>query len=448
MSTIALTTGKDFDYQSFVTSVRTSPFGPTNKVKFFDDKIVVIGDDGCSVEFYGDNLKPNKFSGVITSGVFKIDGVVVAEISDVSADISTNQWKAAVLTKGYAPVSYVLGANHLKDDTDEEFTFLGGKGDDTISGEGDAANFLFGGKGDDYFLSRADETYFDGGKGYDLIDYGAADDDVPLVVSLADASQNRGAAAGHSYNSIEDLRGGIYDDKLIGDDEGNRIDGNLGSDTIIGGAGRDTLSGGEQGKNDFDYVSYEGMKSSGGVGYYVDLSTGTALGGGVSDANKPEKLSGFEGVIGSSFQDFLIGDKKANVLRGEDGSDRLVGGLGADTLRGDEEAFGFRDSDIFEYRSAKEGGDTILDYDIFDKVAISQQGFGLSKSFKFVDDLTFIKDAGAEAVSKKATFLFDTDTSKLWFDADGTGKGKAVLLANVKYANPDSIDVSDFFLVA
>ncbi|MFC3695074.1 calcium-binding protein [Chenggangzhangella methanolivorans] len=439
MSAITLVTKKSFSYDDFMNDLRGDVFSPTTEIKYFKDKIVMTGENGVSVEFYGDDLRPKDNTGHITSGVLKINGVVVAEISDVDLDISSSEFIAAVAFVGSTlPLRLVLGLNY--EGPDDEFTFFGGKGSDTISGESDAGNFLFGGAGHDVFLAHDAETYFDGGQGFDKVNYYAAGEGV--TVNLADPSKNTGIAEGHTYSSIEDVTGGYFDDKLVGNEEANVLDGSLGDDTLVGGGGRDTLNGGDDDKGSFDFASFEGIRETGGIGVYASLKDGVANAEGVVGI----KLKNIEGLIGSSFRDRLIGDNGDNILYGEDGSDTLQGGKGADTLRGDEEAFGFSDGDEFYYANVKEGGDLILDYDIYDMIGISRSGFKLAGDYAVIDGVTFIKGPGAKAVTDEGTFLFNTKTGKLFFDADGTGSGKAKLIAEIQFDNPDSIDAGDFVL--
>lgn len=439
MSAIKLITKKGFDYNTFISDLRGDPFDPTTEIKYSKSKIVMTGENGVSVEFYGDDLRPKDNSGHITSGVLKINGVIVAEISDVNLDISSNEFVAAVaLVGGALPLRLVLGL--VYEGPDDEFTFFGGRGNDTISSESDSSSFLFGGKGHDLFYAHNAETYFDGGEGFDQVDYYAAGEGV--TVNLADPTKNTGIAAGHTYSSIEDVTGSYFDDKLVGNSDANVLNGGHGSDTLVGGGGRDTLNGGDDDPNSFDFASFELTRSTGGIGVYASLQDGVANADGVAGI----KLKNIEGLIGSSFRDRLIGDRKDNILMGEDGADTLQGGLGADTLRGDEAAFGFSDPDEFYYANIKEGGDLILDYDIYDMIGISRSGFGLSASYSVVDGVTFIKGPGAAAVTDQATFLFNTKTGKLFFDVDGTGAGKAKLIAEIQFDNPDSIDAGDFII--
>src|SRR5688572_10002340 len=80
------------------------------------------------------------------------------------------------------------------------------------------------------------------------------------------------------------------------------------------------------GGSDIDMVSYE--HSSGSV--WVDLATGK---GSYGDADG-DIFYNIENVIGSNFDDMLVGDANANLLLGYNGNDELSGGAGNDSLEG------------------------------------------------------------------------------------------------------------------
>jgi Ca2+-binding RTX toxin-like protein len=111
-------------------------------------------------------------------------------------------------------------------------------------------------------------------------------------------------------------------DNLIGTAGIDYIFGVAGNDLITGGAGGDSLSGGAG----IDTLLYIG--SSAGV--TVDLTSGEASGG---DA-EGDIFSGFENIVGSSYNDTLIGDTGANTLSGGAGNDALYGSWGNDALYG------------------------------------------------------------------------------------------------------------------
>ena len=77
-----------------------------------------------------------------------------------------------------------------------------------------------------------------------------------------------------------------------------------------------------------DYSSFFATNSR--VGVIVNLSTGEAIGDGT------DALAQVENVRGSSFDDRLFGNSKANNLQGLGGRDAITGGAGRDVLRGGE----------------------------------------------------------------------------------------------------------------
>lgn len=99
------------------------------------------------------------------------------------------------------------------------------------------------------------------------------------------------------------------------------LNGNGGADYIKGAGGADTLDGGDG----VDTASYYGSAA----GVTVGMS-GTGSGG---DA-EGDVLSHFENLVGSDYNDTLMGNGDANTLSGMGGDDILKGGGGADTLAG------------------------------------------------------------------------------------------------------------------
>ena len=197
--------------------------------------------------------------------------------------------------------------------------FSGGAGDDVLTG-GTGADTLDGGAGNDTLIGGPGADVLIGGAGTDTASYANATGG--LTASLIDPTQNSGDATGDSYSSIENLIGTNFNDLLYGDGNANVLNGGGGNDTLVGGAGADTLIGG----GGFDYASY----STAGSGVTASLAnqavnTGDAQG---------DSYSGISGLIGSAYNDTLIGDGNANVLNGGAGDDTLIGGAGADTLTG------------------------------------------------------------------------------------------------------------------
>jgi serralysin len=125
----------------------------------------------------------------------------------------------------------------------------------------------------------------------------------------------------------DQLNGGVGNDRLFGGADPDTLIGRGGNDLIEGGAGGDEMHGGAG----IDTLSYANSPP----GVNVQLSaTGQIIVavGGDADGDTGD---GFENIIGSSFNDRLIGNDFANVLRGGAGDyDQLFGGGGRDKLFG------------------------------------------------------------------------------------------------------------------
>ena len=127
--------------------------------------------------------------------------------------------------------------------------------------------------------------------------------------------------------------GGAGDDELVGGPAGERLDGGAGADRLSGGEGDDTLTGDSvegpfaddrlDGGPGRDAASY----SSRGRPVTVDLAAGTGGSAGERDA-----LVAIEDVAGGSAADVLRGDDGPNRLSGwaRDGGRELIDGRGGD----------------------------------------------------------------------------------------------------------------------
>ena len=115
----------------------------------------------------------------------------------------------------------------------------------------------------------------------------------------------------HGLGGVDQLTGGRGDDI---------VDGGAGNDHIYLDQGDDVLAGGE-GVDVLD----SGLARS---GLQINLQLGTISGGGLG----VDRVSGFERVVGSRFNDLIIGGDEDNYLQGFGGIDTLRGGGGNDEL--------------------------------------------------------------------------------------------------------------------
>lgn len=126
------------------------------------------------------------------------------------------------------------------------------------------------------------------------------------------------------------IEGAIFDDTLIGNGGNDTLIGNDGNDLLIGGAGADEMIGG----TGIDTVSYAIAATS----VFIDLDFhGDGIGRGFRGEAQGDVLREVENVIGSDFDDILIGRASAaHVLTGGMGNDRLMAKGYNDTLIGGE----------------------------------------------------------------------------------------------------------------
>ncbi len=121
--------------------------------------------------------------------------------------------------------------------------------DDTLTGA-DGVNRLMGNEGDDELFGMGGNDMLLGGEGADLIDGGDGIDttnyqhaDEGVGVNLATGGF-AGEATGDTFIDVEFFYGSEFDDVAIGDDNANRLNGQIGDDVLNGAGGRDTLIGG------------------------------------------------------------------------------------------------------------------------------------------------------------------------------------------------------------
>jgi len=211
-------------------------------------------------------------------------------------------------------------------------TIVGGTGTDTLDGGADNDS-LSGGGGTNMFVGGAGADTIIGGAGIDTVGYGTSAVGVTIDLTSA-AAQVGGDAAGDRLSGIENVSGSGKDDSLTGSAGNNLLQGAGGVDTLRGGAGNDTLDGGAQtdildGGAGIDLASY--ASSAGAV--TIDLSLAVQVGGDAAG----ESYVGIEGIVGSGFNDTLIGNTAANAFAGGGGDDKFIMGANftaADSIDG------------------------------------------------------------------------------------------------------------------
>jgi serralysin len=315
--------------------------------------------------------------------------------------------------------------------------------------------------GYDYVLVE-DVLYYDGGTLVQTLG------DVNIQTTVADLnapvwyvrfSQGNDRFVGNDYGN--EIRGGWGDDVLIGgrgydylygDDGNDTFLPGLGIDALYGGAGVDTVVlDGASNEYIFSYDSFDGcIRATDTVEHlnvshlfdmeYVSFEDGTF------------SVSSLIPILGTSRGNTLIGDSGDNRLKGLGGNDTIKGGGGADYLYGgvgndvlsggsgkDNFVFDVRpnrstnNDKITDFRAAD---DTIwLDNAVFTKVG----GDGALKAAAFRATMT------GKAQDRSDRVIYEKDTGKLFYDADGTGSTASVHFATL--TNKAGVSVKDFFIL-
>lgn len=288
-------------------------------------------------------------------------------------------------------------------------------GHDTLDGGGgSAANTLLGGTGDDIYLVNVSGTstveYLDEGIDEVRTTFGiyALQANVENLTYLDNLAHQAGV--GNALDNI--IRGGTGGDDLFGRE---------GNDTLYGGSGTaNTLFG--QAGNDIYVVNAVGdsvieFAGEGNDTVRTELAT-FVLRDNVENLTYIGAAS-FIGV-GAADGNVITGGIADDQLNGMAGDDILIGRSGADLLQGGAGA------DQFRYNGGETGLDRVLDFvSGQDKIVLSSTGFVRTATVDFVQ-------SGAPAASSvNSTFLYNVNNGIVSYDADGTGAGAAVQIAQL-----------------
>jgi Ca2+-binding RTX toxin-like protein len=384
-------------------------------------------------------------------------------------------------------------------------TLYGGAGDDHLYGDsGD--DILDGGAGNDTFWIGGNSTGIDtfrGGAGNDtvrlssnlvrselILDAAASVEILDLAgFSLAgNAGSNLIDLSGvttvlnvpgiidlgsgndvfHGHDGVDRVNGGNSNDKLYGRGGDDHLYGGSGRDDLDGGAGNDTFWIGDVDTDNFlggdgadtvrllndtgrqiltlgaansvETLNTAGHRLSGTLASDTfDLSGLTKLSAGKTGI---ALLAGNDTYLGHSGADIVNGGDGSDTLQGMGGKDRLDGGAGSDTLTGGAGA----DSFVFTARPLKKAFDTITDFDPNgDRLLFDNRIFAaLGRDGKLSAD-SFIATASGKAQDREDRLIYDTDSGNLFYDANGSARGKSVLVAQLD-AGLD-LRASDFLVI-
>ena len=201
-----------------------------------------------------------------------------------------------------------------------------GTGNDVIHGGAGNDNITTS-SGNDSIDSGTGNNIIDGGDGEDLMTYATRNENISVDLgatpnAFGQVTVTVGASQTDLIKNIEDITTGGGTDTLLGDNNNNVLNGGGGNDFLMGRGGNDTLIGG--GGN--DTVSYTYATN----GVTVDLQAGTA----VVTSSDHDTIQTVENIIGSDYNDTLLGDANVNNIQGGLGDDLLNGRTGNDVIDG------------------------------------------------------------------------------------------------------------------
>jgi Ca2+-binding RTX toxin-like protein len=357
---------------------------------------------------------------------------------------------------------------------------FGGNGDDRIHGEGGNDSLssggtgvaqtdrIFGGNGeDDITFQHMNGGTADGGGGDDrIVILWGGSEGVTLDFSQAVAVCTQGAVS-ITIENVERLfiNASAGDDTITGGDLADVISVAAGSNTVEARGGDDQV---------VYYIGGENVLKGGAGTDLLEANaiSGTAIvfdaaaAGGVDDGHG-STIQNFEifSVNGAELDDRIVLGDGGDSAFGGSGDDRLTGGDGNDSLLGgndDDKLFGGKDddtliagtgsdtlkggggSDNFQFLSAAEFGDTVLDFGTGgDRLLIASLAIGGALSGGQVPTVT-----EGDAVGFGGQFVFEHDAGKdlttLRWDANGEAAGGRVVVA--KLEGDIALDANDFLI--
>ncbi len=294
----------------------------------------------------------------------------------------------------------------------------GWRGNDTLEG-GAGADTLVGGAGNDTYIVDPFDTLVEAKwQGLDLVisaysyRLGVNFENLTLV------GNGHITATGNALNNV-----------LTGNAGNNILDGGAGQDTLIGGAGNDTYytNSGET----FIELADEGID-------HVFASVTHSLFANIENLT----LTGVwnTSALGNNLDNILTGNSGANRLDGGAGNDTLNGGLGNDTFLGGAGA----DCFVFNATLGTTNVDTIVDFNVVEDMIHLENAIFTGLASGTLAASAFTANLSGLATSFTQRIIYETDTGKLFFDADGSGSRAAVHFADLQPAL--ALTSADFFV--
>jgi Ca2+-binding RTX toxin-like protein len=301
------------------------------------------------------------------------------------------------------------GGHAAGDELFEIENLTGSSHDDSLTAD-DGNNRIIGGVGADTMKGLSgDDAYFVDNLGDTIIE--AAGDSTGDSVATT-VTYVLGAAA-----EVETMRttsnGGTTAINLTGNTFNQTITGNNGANVIKGGGGIDLLQG--LGGND-SYLIYNATdtiqeSSTQGSVDKVSAAVSFVLATGVH----VEQMSTTSAAGSSAIN--LTGNEISQMMTGNAGANRLEGKGGADQYRG----LGGADTFVFATQFGAGNVDQILDFSVPDDRMLLSDNIFTALNTGTLSSAAFRANTTGLAQDSSDRIIYETDTGRIFYDADGIG---------------------------
>ena len=362
--------------------------------------------------------------------------------------VTPQQARAAGAQSLAAALSSTEMSNVVQDQGND--TLNGGEGNDVLSGNA-GYDVVTGGAGDDTLTGGDDNDRIDGGIGTDTAMFTGS---VAVAVNLSNTGPQ---ATGHGKDTIinvENVVSGAGNDILIGNGNANSLiagsgddtmsgeDGNddlagqggndmvsggVGDDRLCGGAGNDNLNGGSGMDKLFGGVGNDSLTGASGSDTLYGNAGADSIDGGTS-ADTLYGGTGNDTMLGDSSNDLIFGESGNDVLLGGSGKDTLSGGKGLDTLSGGADA----DTFVFATSLSNANVDLITDFSTVNDLIHLENLIFIGLPVGVLSAAAFQANTTGNSADASDRIIYNTESGRLYFDADGTGSIAAIAFAELQ----------------
>jgi Ca2+-binding RTX toxin-like protein len=306
-------------------------------------------------------------------------------------------------------------ANAIRSYGVEEFDITGGTGNDSFDATLSTYARLIGGAGNDYLASGNGNDSLVGGTGNDSLYGGTGRDSL------------------YGENGNDTLLAGDGHDMLFGGNGHDTLDGGVGNDTMLGGAGNDVY-----------------LVNTASDRVFETTTTASAIDAGGSDVVQSAVTFNLDASAGVRFVENLVltgigntsgtGNALANRVTGNAGNNVLNGGLGNDTM------IGGVGNDTFVFNTALGAGnvDRITDFTVTDDTIRLDDAIFVGLAPGSLAVSAFAANLTGTAADGLDRIIYETDTGRVYFDADGSGAGARVHFATL--TSNLAVTSMDFFV--